>query len=95
VSTRSTDAAEEFIDGQSQGVLSSQDQTKQLYAVAGLGIKYPFGRHLEVLFDYTWIRNFKRAPEYVHQEVTGNTWGLTKAFGLGVRYRFNLKKLVE
>ncbi len=92
VNARAGDAAEEFIDGQSQGRLTDGDHTTQLYLTAGLGARYLFGRHLEGVFDYTWIRNLKYAPEYIHLETTGNAWGITRSISLGVRYRFNIGK---
>jgi hypothetical protein len=72
----------------------SEDKVIQAYITAGLGIRYSFWRHLEGVFDYSYSRNFRSAPEAVHLEVTGNKWGLTRAYSLGLRYRFNLKKKV-
>lgn len=70
------------------------DQATQLSITAGLGIRYPFGHHFEGVFDWTYSRNLKSVPEYVHQQVTGNKWGMTRALSLGLRYRFAVKKKV-
>jgi hypothetical protein len=70
----------------------SSGHATQLYATLGLGARYPFGRHFEGVFDYSYSRNLRSVPEGLHLAVSGNEWGLTRAYSLGLRYRFNLKK---
>ena len=70
----------------------SSDRTTQLYITAGLGLRYPFGKHFEGVFDYSYSRNLKSVSEGLHLQVTGNRFGLTRAYSLGVRYRFNFGK---
>jgi hypothetical protein len=95
VSSRFRVAAEDFINGQSQGLVSQQDQTRQWYLTAGLGARYSFSQHVEGVFDYALIRNTQRIPDYVHLGTVGNKWGLTRSISLGLRYRFNLKKQAD
>lgn len=64
----------------------------QGYYTAGVGFRYPFGRHFEGVFDWTYNRNFRSAPEGVNFNTTGNPYGLTRAINLGLRYRFNVRK---
>jgi hypothetical protein len=95
VSSRFLVAGEEFIDGKSPGIVSSEDHTKQWYLTAGIGVRYGFGRHFEGVFDYALLRNTQRVPEYIHLATVGNKLGLTRAISLGVRYQFHLKKQVD
>lgn len=95
VSSRFADAAEEFVDGQSRGILTDKDHTTQWFITGGIGARYAIGRHLEGVLDYGIVRNLKWAPEYVHLNVVGNKWGITRSISLGLRYRFNLKKTAE
>jgi hypothetical protein len=62
------------------------------YYTAGVGLRYPFGRHFEGVLDWTYSRNFRAAPVDVNFNTTGNRFGLTRAISLGLRYRFNLHK---
>ncbi len=80
------------VDGQITRQSSSSDRAGNFYASAGLGVRWVFNRHFEALGDFTLNRNLKDVPNYVHQQVTGNTLGLTHSVNLGLRYRFNLHK---
>lgn len=91
--TRDIAAGEERVNYQVVNSYYSKQEASDLYATAGVGVRCPFGRHLEGIFDWTYSRNFHAAPEYVHQSVARNKYGLTRALSLGLRYRFNLKKL--
>lgn len=62
------------------------------YLTAGLGLRYPFGRRFEGVLDWTYSRNLRAVPDRVHLAVVGNPLGLTRAVGLGLRYRFALKR---
>jgi hypothetical protein len=95
VNSRFRVAAEDFINGQSLGIVSQEDHTKQWYLTAGLGARYSFSHRLEGVFDYTLIRNTQRIPDYVHLGTVGNRWGLTRSISLGLRYRFDVKKQAE
>lgn len=95
VSARGAAAGEEFIDGQSKGVVSNQVRTNHLYVTAGLGVRYAFGRRLEGVFDYGLVRNLKWAPDYIHLNTVGNKWGLTRSMSLGLRYRFNFNNKTD
>jgi hypothetical protein len=92
VNSRFRVAAEDFINGQSLGLVSQEDHTRQWYLTAGLGARYSFSQHVEGVLEYTLIRNTQRIPAYVHLATLGNRWGLTRSISLGLRYRFNGKK---
>ncbi|MFD2721788.1 hypothetical protein ACFST9_23935 [Hymenobacter monticola] len=68
------------------------NKATHLYATGGIGLRYPFGRNFEGVFDWTYSKNFRPASEYVHLAVTGNKLGLTRALSLGLRYRFAVGK---
>ena len=55
-------------------------------------MSYIFNRHLEGVFDYGYIRNLKQTSDYINLNTVGNTWGVTRSGGLGLRYRFNLSR---
>lgn len=80
------------VDGQITRQSSRSDHAGNFYASAGLGIRWVFNRHFEALGDFTLNRNLKALPSELHQQVTGNTLGLTRSLNLGLRYRFNLYK---
>ncbi len=82
----------DFVDGQLVREISSQGRAAQLFATLGVGARYPFGEHFEGVLDYHYSRNLKAVPEGIHQLVTGNKYGLTRALSLGLRYRFALPK---
>lgn len=82
----------DFVDGQVVREFNAGDHVTQLYFTAGLGVRYPFGKHFEGVFDYMLSRNFKAVPASFHQQVSGSSLGLTRAFSLGLRYRFALHK---
>jgi len=90
--TAEASGAENRVNGQVVSRRYTNDKATQLYATGGIGFRYPFGRHLEGVFDWTYSRNFHPSSEAVHLSVTGNKWGLTRALSLGLRYRFALKK---
>ncbi|WP_345126781.1 outer membrane beta-barrel protein [Hymenobacter antarcticus] len=92
VSSRFSVYGADFVDGQTVREYYSGDHATQFYATAGLGARYPFGKHFEGVFDYTLSRNLKSVPAGLHQQVSGSSLGLTRAFGLGLRYRFALHK---
>jgi hypothetical protein len=92
VNSRFRVAAEDFINGQSLGIVSQEDHTRQWYLSAGLGARYSFSQRVEGVLEYTLIRNTQRIPDYVHLATLGNRWGLTRSISLGLRYRFNGKK---
>ena len=62
----------------------------QGYVQAGLGLRYPFGRHLEAAFDWTYSRNLQASSRPDNRQTLGNDWGLTRTIGVGLRYRFGL-----
>jgi len=80
------------IDHQVVSSFEDYGQATQLYATAGIGLRYSFGQHFEGVLDWTYSKNFRSAPDYVHLNVTGNKYGLTRAVSLGLRYRFAIKK---
>ncbi|MDQ2794166.1 MAG: porin family protein [Bacteroidota bacterium] len=84
----------DYIDGQVAKEYYVSDHATQFYFTGGLGARYPFGRHFEGVFNWTYSRNFRSVPEVVHFSVTGNRYGLTRALSLGLRYRFAVKKKV-
>ena len=90
--TTEASGAENRVNGQVVSSRYTNDKATQLYAVGGIGFRYPFGQHLEGVFDWTYSRNFHTSSEAVHLSVTGNKWGLTRALSLGLRYRFVVKK---
>lgn len=85
---------ENRVNGQIVASYSEENKATHLYATGGIGLRYPFGRHFEGIFDWTYSKNFRSAPDYVHLAVTGNKLGLTRALSLGLRYRFAVKKKV-
>lgn len=90
--TRAVSAAENRINHQVVSSYYVEDKATQLYATAGVGLRYSFGRHLEGVLDWTYSRNFHAASDNVHLSVTGNKLGLTRALSLGLRYRFAVRK---
>ncbi|MCI1187015.1 outer membrane beta-barrel protein [Hymenobacter sp. DH14] len=82
----------DYVDGVLVRDYHESAHITQVCATAGLGARYPFGRHLEGVLDWTYSRNLKAVPEPIHQQVTGNRFGLTRALSLGLRYRFAVKK---
>ena len=90
--TRYLLAGENRVDGQVVSSFFEEGKATHLYATGGVGLRYPFGRHFEGVFDWTYSKNFRSAPDYVHLAVTGNKLGLTKALSLGLRYRFAVQK---
>ncbi len=92
VGTRDEFSVENRVNGQVVASYSEQNKATHLYATGGLGLRYPFGRRFEGVFDWTYSKNFRYAPDYVHLAVTGNQWGITRALALGLRYRFAVKK---
>lgn len=95
LNARVEQAGEEFIDGQSQGRLSNEFRTTQLYITLGLQTRYTFSRHLGGMINYALIRNTKSVPEYVHLSLAGNKWGITRSISIGVSYLFNVRKSAE
>ena len=85
-------SVENRVNGQVVASYSEVNKAAHLYATGGVGLRYPFGRHFEGVFDWTYSKNFRSAPDYVHLAVTGNKLGLTKALSLGLRYRFAVQK---
>lgn len=85
---------EDRVNNQVVESIYDQDKVRQLYATLGLGLRYPFGRHVEGVFDWTYSRNFRTNPSSVNLSVTGNGFGLTRALSLGLRYRFNVGKKI-
>jgi len=90
--TRDIAAGEERVNYQVVNSYYSKQEASDLYATVGVGVRCPFSQHLEGIFDWTYSRNFHSAPEYIHQSVARNKYGLTRALSLGLRYRFDLKK---
>jgi hypothetical protein len=84
--------AADFVDGVLVSEVDDQAHATQLYATLGLGARYPFGRHFEGVFDYSYSRNLRSVPEAAHLYASGSKWGLTRAYSLGLHYRFNVKK---
>lgn len=82
----------DFVDGQLVRETNLQDRATQFYVTAGLGLRYPFGRHFEGVLDYSYSRNLKSVAGGLHQQVSGNSLGLTRTFGLGLRYGFDVKR---
>lgn len=92
VATRDVFWGDNRINGQVVSEFYEENKATHVYATGGLGFRYPFGRRFEGVFDWTYSRNLRAVPEAVHQGVTGNKWGLTRALSLGLRYRFAVKK---
>ena len=74
------------------GEKHSHDKGSQFFATAGVGLRWVFNRHFELIGDLSFNRNLDNASEYIHQQATGNQFGLTSNRSLGLRYRFNLRK---
>jgi opacity protein-like surface antigen len=85
-------AAADYVDDVLVEEGRNQDRASQWYVTAGVGVRYPFSRRFEGVFNYGYARNFKRATEHVHAQTTGNSWGLTRSFSIGLRYRFAIGK---
>lgn len=94
VGTRVVFGGENFLNGQLVSAFYEENKATHVYATGGLGLRYPFGRRFEGVFDWTYSRNLRRTSPGVQQAVTGNPWGLTRALGLGLRYRFAVKSKV-
>ena len=62
-----------------------------LYATAGLGARYLFGKHLELVGEIAYSRVLKNVEPDVHRLLLGNPTGLTRSNSIGLRYRFNFK----
>jgi len=68
----------------------------QFIATAGVGFRWVFSRHFELMYDHAWNRNMDGAPPYLRQQIIGNPNGLTTNRSLALRYRLNWgKKPVE
>ena len=93
--TSYTESAEDRVNGRVVRSYYDEGKATQLYATVGLGLRCPFGRHFEGVFDWTYNRNFQSASEYVNFNTTGNRYGFTRAISLGLRYRFDVKKKRE
>jgi len=78
--------------GQVVKEINDRDPTTQRYATAGLGLRYPLGKHFEGVLDWTYSYNERSLPDEYRKELVGNKWGLTRAVGLGLNYRFNVQK---
>ncbi|MBF9237601.1 outer membrane beta-barrel protein [Hymenobacter sp. BT683] len=65
------------------------ERTTQKYVTAGLGVRYPLGRHVEGVLDWAYSRNLASMPTEQRKGFTGNKYGLTRAVGLGLTYRFH------
>lgn len=83
---------EDRVNGQVVSRNSFGEQLTQGYYTVGAGVRCPFGRRVEGVFDWTYSRNVRAAPEAVHRTTTGNRYGLTRALSVGVRYRFDVPK---
>ena len=59
-----------------------------VYAQAGLGLRYPFGRHFEGSLDWTYARLLRATTVQENRQTLGNDWGLTRTLAVGLRYRF-------
>lgn len=92
VTSRFTFHNEHLLDGQVTFQESINDHATQFYCTVGMGLRFVISHHFEASGDLTWSKNLETAPEYVHREVTGNGWGITRAVNLGLRYRFAVKK---
>lgn len=74
---------------QHKGEMTLQDRTTQKYVTAGFGVRYPLGQHFEGVFDWTYSRNLRGMSTEQRRDLSGNRWGLTRAVGLGLTYRFS------
>lgn len=83
---------EHLLDGQVTFQENISDHATQFYVTIGAGLRFVINRHFEAVGDLAWSRNLDTAPEYIHQEVTGNKWGITRAVNLGLRYRFAVRE---
>lgn len=92
VGTRVVFGGDNQVNGQVVSTFYEENKATHVYATGGLGLRYPFGRRFEGVFDWTYSRNLRRTSPGVQQAVTGNPWGLTRALSLGLRYRFAVKK---
>jgi hypothetical protein len=90
--TESSYEVEDRVNGQVVRQYSYGGKATQGYYTAGVGFRYPFGRHFEGVLDWTYNRNFRSTSEGVNFNTTGNRYGFTRAINLGVRYRFNVRK---
>lgn len=87
----------DYVGGQLTHQSVAQGHTTNYYLTGGFAIRYLFKRHFEGVFETTWSRNLEDVPFAVHQSVSGSPLGITSAYSLGLRYRFNLfrRKAVE
>lgn len=74
------------------GEQTRRDNGAQLIGTAGVGFRWVFSRHFELLYDHAWNRNLDGAPPYIRQQITGNPNGLTTNRSFALRYRFNWGK---
>lgn len=81
-----------YVGGQLVRQSSYGDQATQFYLAGGFGVRYLFRPRIEGVFEAIWSRNTKEVPSVVHLNVSGNSLGITKAYSLGLRYRFNLRR---
>ena len=69
-----------------------RDNGAQFIATAGVGFRWVFSRHFELMYDHAWNRNLDGAPPYLRQQIIGNSNGLTNNRSIALRYRFNWGK---
>ncbi len=74
------------------GEQTRRDNGAQFIGTAGVGFRWVFSRHFELMYDHAWNRNLDGAPPYIRQQITGNANGLTTNRSLALRYRFNWGK---
>ena len=83
---------EDRVNGQVVRQRRDEARATNGYYTMGAAVQVPLGRHLEGVLDWTYNRNLRAAPEEVNFNTTGNRYGLTRAIGIGLRYRFNVRK---
>jgi hypothetical protein len=90
--TQSREQGEQRVNGQVVHQSTYLGQATNGYYTFGMGVRCPFGRHVEGVVDWTYNRNVRPSSEAVNFNTTGNQHGFTRALTLGLRYRFNGRK---